>query len=64
MCLDLRFWENRTAEAVGGVHAWFGGHVQIPDARRLAFGVLVEDGGVGGRAAAPLVKEFFSRLVQ
>ncbi|NLJ75049.1 MAG: hypothetical protein GX331_08675 [Firmicutes bacterium] len=58
------YGKTGTAETAGSVHAWFGGHVQIPDGRQLAFGVLVEDGGVGGRAAAPLVKDFLTRLVQ
>jgi len=55
------YGKTGTAETAGSVHAWFGGHVQIPDGRQLAFGVLVEDGGVGGRAAAPLVKDFLTR---
>jgi cell division protein FtsI/penicillin-binding protein 2 len=36
-------------------HAWFVGY-----RGDLAFGVLVEDGGVGGRVAAPLAAKFFS----
>lgn len=54
-----------TAEITGGKeHAWFAGHVQMPQGRKLAFAVLVEEGGVGGRAAAPLIRDFFLRLQQ
>lgn len=52
-----------TAEVVGGgMHAWFAGHTEISDGTKLAFALLVEEGGVGGKTAAPLVAEFFQRL--
>jgi cell division protein FtsI/penicillin-binding protein 2 len=38
-------------------HAWFVGY-----RGDLAFGVLVEDGGVGGRVAAPLAAQFLTAL--
>jgi cell division protein FtsI/penicillin-binding protein 2 len=41
----------------GGEHAWFIGH-----ARGVAFAVLVEDGGSGGRVAAPIAAEFVAAL--
>lgn len=40
-----------------GEHAWFIGH-----ARGVAFAVLVEDGGSGGRVAAPIAAEFVAAL--
>ena len=43
-------------------HAWFGGYVKDFNGRDLAFSVLVEGGGLGGQAAAPLIREFFQRL--
>lgn len=54
-----------TAEITGGKeHAWFAGHVEMPPGRKLAFAVLIEEGGVGGRAAAPLIRDYFLRLQQ
>lgn len=45
-----------TAENPGGEdHAWFVG-TAAQGARRLAFAVLVENGGGGGRAAAPVAR--------
>lgn len=53
-----------TAETGKGTsHSWFGGYVADIFGRDLAFAVLVEDGGVGGQVAAPIVGEFFTRLV-
>lgn len=53
-----------TAEVVGGeTHAWFAGHTQLATEEKLAFALLVEGGGVGGQAAAPLMREFFDGLV-
>ena len=43
---------------VGMPHAWFTGFAPYDgDAPRLAFAVLVEHGGYGGRAAAPIARE-------
>lgn len=54
-----------TAEIAGGrEHAWFAGHVQIPSGRKLAFALLIEEGGVGGKAAAPLVRDYLLRLLE
>lgn len=61
--LDL-FAKTGTAEIVGGGnHAWFAGHAQLPQGPKVAFALLVEEGGVGGQVAAPLVKEYFTRLL-
>jgi cell division protein FtsW (lipid II flippase) len=49
-----------TAEVQGAPsHAWFAGYAPYGDnrARRIAFAVLVENGGYGGRSAAPLARE-------
>lgn len=62
--LDL-FAKTGTAETVaGGNHAWFAGHTQLPDGPKVAFALLVEEGGVGGQVAAPLVRDYFTRLLQ
>ncbi len=53
-----------TAETSGPTHAWFGGLVFDLAGRDLAFAVLVENGGVGGRTAAPLARELFTRISQ
>ena len=59
------YGKTGTAEMVGGeMHAWFAGHTQLPSEQRLAFSILVEEGGVGGQTAAPLMGEYLSRLVQ
>lgn len=59
------FAKTGTAETVGGgQHAWFAGHTQLPSGQKLAFALLVEEGGVGGQVAAPLIREFFSRIVR
>ncbi len=59
------YGKTGTAEVVVGEasHAWFAGHTQLPSGEKIAFALLVEEGGVGGQAAAPLVREFLSRLV-
>jgi peptidoglycan glycosyltransferase len=42
-------------------HAWFVGFAPYTRARRqLAFAVIVENGGYGGRVAAPLAGEIVS----
>jgi len=43
----------------GMPHAWFTGFAPFagPAERRLAFAVLVEHGGYGGRIAAPIARE-------
>ncbi len=53
-----------TAETANSpTHAWFAGSVEYVDGRELAFALLFEEGGVGGRNAAPLIAEFFSQLM-
>ncbi len=51
-----------TAETSTATHAWFGGLVFDFAGRDLAFAILVEEGGIGGRIAAPLARELFTRL--
>ena len=49
-----------TAEVEGAAsHAWFAGFAPYgaTEGRRIAFAVLIENGGYGGRAAAPLAAE-------
>jgi cell division protein FtsI/penicillin-binding protein 2 len=59
------YGKTGTAEMVGGeMHAWFAGHTQLPNEQRLAFSILVEEGGVGGQTAAPLMREYLTRLTQ
>lgn len=57
------FAKTGTAETVSGPsHAWFAGHTTIAQDQKVAFALLIEEGGVGGQVAAPLVREYFSRL--
>lgn len=59
------YGKTGTAEVVGrGTHAWFAGHTTLSSEEKIAFALLVEEGGVGGQSAAPLIREFLSRLVQ
>ncbi|NLJ79681.1 MAG: hypothetical protein GX335_01485, partial [Firmicutes bacterium] len=59
------YGKTGTAEAVGGgVHAWFAGHTQLPSGLNLAFALLVEEGGIGGQTAAPLIAAFLSELIR
>lgn len=59
------YGKTGTAEMVGDeMHAWFAGHTQLPSEQRLAFAILVEEGGVGGQAAAPLMREYLTRIMQ
>ncbi|MCC7420574.1 MAG: hypothetical protein IT428_09845 [Planctomycetaceae bacterium] len=53
-----------TAEVGGGRpdHAWFAGYVPA-DHPRIAFAVVLEHGGSGGRAAGPVAKEFAQSLL-
>ena len=54
-----------TAEAGGGLpdHAWFAGYVPA-DHPRVAFVVVLEHGGSGGRAAGPLARELVQALLE
>lgn len=62
--LDL-YAKTGTAETGSSQdHAWFAGHVEMPSGRKLAFALLVEEGGVGGQAAAPLLRDYLLRLQQ
>jgi peptidoglycan glycosyltransferase len=49
-----------TAEVQGAAsHAWFAGYAPYgePRGRRIAFAILIENGGYGGRSAAPLARD-------
>ena len=59
------YGKTGTAEVVGGgSHAWFAGHTDLPSGEKIAFALLVEEGGVGGQATAPLIREFLSGLAR
>jgi peptidoglycan glycosyltransferase len=50
-----------TAEINGArAHAWFVGFAPYGPAPRIAFAVIVENAGYGGRVAAPLAGEVVS----
>ncbi len=48
----------------GMPHAWFTGFAPIQGCRRLAFAVLVEHGGYGGRVSAPVAREVMEAAKQ
>jgi cell division protein FtsI/penicillin-binding protein 2 len=50
----------------GMPHAWFTGFApyDAPPERRLAFAVVVEHGGYGGRVAAPIARELMEAAKQ
>ena len=51
-----------TAEnASGEDHAWFIGSAQLPS-RKIAFAIIVENGGSGGRAAAPIARQIVESM--
>lgn len=51
-----------TAEnASGADHAWFIGSAQLPN-RKIAFAVIVENGGSGGRTAAPIARRIIESM--
>ena len=54
-------------------HAWFGGYLQEVDERgdpdwskepRIAFAVLVEFGGSGGRTSGPLARDVARQVIE
>lgn len=53
-----------TAEVGGGRpdHAWFAGYVPA-DRPRVAFAVVLEHGGSGGKVAGPVAREFVRKLL-
>ena len=52
-----------TAEnAAGDDHAWFIGTAELPT-RTIAFAIIVENGGSGGRVAAPIANRLISSLL-
>jgi penicillin-binding protein 2 len=54
-----------TAEVGGGQpdHAWFAGYVPA-DNPRVAFAVVLEHGGSGGKVAGPVAREFVKSLLE
>lgn len=59
------YGKTGTAEIAGrDPHAWFAGFIEDFQNRDLAFALLVEEGGVGGRVAAPIVREFFEKIIE
>ncbi len=47
-----------TAEVTGAKsHSWFVGFAPFGGSRRIAFAVLIENAGYGGRTAAPIAGE-------
>ncbi len=52
-----------TAESSGADHAWFAGYVPA-EQPRIAFLVVLEHGGSGGKAAGPVAKKLVSCLLE
>lgn len=52
-----------TAQANGVDHAWFVGYVPA-ERPRVAFAVVLEHGGSGGKAAGPVAREFVKALLE
>lgn len=52
-----------TAETNGADHAWFAGYVPA-ERPRVAFVVVLEHGGSGGKAAGPVARKFVSSLLE
>ncbi len=53
-----------TAETNGGVdHAWFAGYVPA-EQPRIAFVVVLEHGGGGGKSAGPVAHDFVKKLIE
>ena len=52
-----------TAETNGADHAWFAGYVPA-ERPRVAFVVVLEHGGSGGKAAGPVARQFVSSLLE
>jgi len=52
-----------TAETNGADHAWFAGYVPA-EQPRVAFVVVLEHGGSGGKSAGPVARQFVSGLLE
>ncbi len=52
-----------TAETNGADHAWFAGYVPA-ERPRVAFVVVLEHGGSGGKSAGPVARQFVSSLLE
>ncbi len=58
------YGKTGTAEVTGRTpHAWFAGYIRDLEGRDISFAVMLEHAGVGGRNAAPLIAEFFEKLL-
>ncbi len=58
--LEVRGKTGTAQNPHGRDHAWFVGYAGLPgEAARIAVAVLVENGGHGGSAAAPIAREMF-----
>ncbi len=62
---DIKLYGKTGTAEVGGQnpHAWFAGYLRGFQDRDLAFAIMLEQAGVGGEEAAPLVNKFFSDLL-
>ena len=47
----------------GEAHSWFTGYVEIPSGPSLVVTVLVEQGGLGSRIAAPIAGQVFQKYI-
>ena len=52
-----------TAETNGADHAWFAGYVPA-ERPRIAFVVVLEHGGSGGKSAGPVARQFVNSLLE
>jgi len=52
-----------TAETNGADHAWFAGYVPA-ERPRIAFVIVLEHGGSGGKSAGPVARQFVSGLLE
>jgi len=58
------YGKTGTAEVTGQTpHAWFAGYIRDLEGRDISFAIMLEHAGVGGRNAAPLIAEFFEKLL-
>ena len=48
----------------GEAHSWFSGYVEIPSGPSLVVTVLVEQGGLGSRIAAPIAGQVFQKFIE
>jgi peptidoglycan glycosyltransferase len=59
------YGKTGTAEQEGGDdHAWFVGFGELSSEQRLAFAVIIERGGTGGRVAVPVARQVLQAWVE